>query len=473
MIKIVIFLLAFIFTFILRAHNYERSPFMGNLEEMLYGWSGIYLVETGVPVSWSTLDYPKKAEVFRGTIDYKGGLPKGGVSLYKPWLDEPPLFSLLVGWFGHFYKADRTDWIPTAFIRFPVIFISTLTSIFIFLVAKKLTYFWVGILSMLIYGTVPIFVLSSRMAVPENLIALSLIIIIFLLIKFKDQRKKIYLLPIPVLCGVAGLAKPTGFFIMPLVLFILFEQRMIRNAIYIFFSTIPFILIFFAYGIYFDAEIFWKITSVQSFRPVGFKSLAWFFTSPSYDWTTLTDSWYVFTLLCAVYFIFSPPSKKLIIIPFSFVYWLIIIMISGGEGDLLAWYRYPLFPFLSIMGSWGLIYLIKKANFFTSFIAVGMLLGGRSLLVNAFNPNIQPLGFRLTLGFLLFPSIINEILKASFLKNLIRLILIFVIITGFYFNIKYIYSHYEISCQGAECILGPQTFLSKLHLPFIWRLFVI
>jgi len=55
-----------LFIFILRAHNYERFPSPNHLDEQLYALSGIYLVETGVPVSWSTLDYPKSAEVYKG-----------------------------------------------------------------------------------------------------------------------------------------------------------------------------------------------------------------------------------------------------------------------------------------------------------------------------------------------------------------------------------------------------------------------
>ena len=133
--KILIFIFIFVFTFILRAHNYEKTPGALHLDEMLYAWSGIYLIETGVPVSWSTLDYPKRAEVFKGIINYKGGQPETSVTLYKPWLDEPPLFSLIVGFFAHINGAARTDFIPSSYIRIPSIIFASLVSIFIFLIA--------------------------------------------------------------------------------------------------------------------------------------------------------------------------------------------------------------------------------------------------------------------------------------------------------------------------------------------------
>lgn len=472
-IKVIIFLSVLIFTFILRAHNFDRSPVMGNLEEMLYAWSGIYLVETGVPISWSTLEYPDRATFFNGTIAFQGGLPKAHVILRKPWLDEPPLFSYIVGYFGHIYKADKTDWIPTAYIRTPTVLIALLTSMMVFLIARFVSGFWTGILSMFIYGTVPIFVLGSRMAVPENLIALMFTIMIYLLLKFDRKTKFIYLLFIPILVGIAGLSKPTGFFLLPLALYFVFAKKMYRSCLYLILGSLPFIIFFFGYGIYFDSEIFWKITSLQSFRPVGFSSLAWFFTSPAYDWRMLLDSWYVFCLLVAAYFLFNVQVKAKKILFFCFIYWVLVVMISGGEGDLLAWYRYPLFPLLAIFGAWGLQLLYTRTSFFTTFLAIGLLLGNSHLLVNAFHPNVTPTAYRLILTGVLLPSIFYTIYHKAWLLKICKGLIVALIIIGFYFNIQFIYNEYEIACQGAECLFGPQTKLSTLHFPIIWRFFVI
>lgn len=471
--KVFVFLLVLYFTFVLRAHNYERVPDFGHLEEMLYGWSGIYLIETGVPVSWSTLDYPGRTEIFRGILDYKGGAPYAPVRLYKPWLDEPPLFSLLVGWFAHLYNADRNQVIPAAYLRFPVIFISTITSILTFLVAKKVSGFWTGILSMLIYGVTPIMVFGSRMAVPENLIACILMLVILLIIYFYETLKVRYILPIPILIGVAGLSKPTGFFLLPLVVFMVFAKKYYKLCVYLILATIPFILAFFVYGLYYDSEVFWRILNIQSYRPVGFSSLAYFFTSPAFDISILNDSWYVFCLLSAIFFIFMPKNGLEKFISLSFVYWIIIVMISGGEADLLPWYRYPVFPLLSIIGAWGLQYLIRRADFFSSFIIIGMLLGSRFLLVNAFRPNIQPLDYRLLFSSLMLPSVFHYIYPQKWLQKLNKLLLIIIIIVGLYFNSKYIYNRFDLVCENVDCPLGPTTNLSGIHFPIIWRFFVL
>lgn len=479
--RVGIFLLVFFFTFILRAHNYDKTPVSNHLDEMLYAWSGLYLIETGTPVSWSTLDYPKKAEVFRGEINFKGGEPKASVTLFRPWLDEPPLFSLIVGYFAKLNNADRTEFIPSSYIRIPTVIFAAITSIFVFLIARLVSGYWTGILSMIVYGTVPIIVFGSRTALPENLIALIYVVVIYLLLKFYKNPRSLFLYPIPALIGIAGLAKPTGFFLLFIVLYMVFAKvyeieglaKAFRKAIYLLLGTIPFVILFIFYGLHFDSEIFWHIASIQSFRPVGFNSLGWFFISPAYRTAILTDSWYIFCLLSAAYFLFSPKEGFKKLISLFFIFWVGVVMVTGGEGDLLPWYRYPVFPILAILGAWGLQLLVSKASIFTSFMAVGLLLGTRSLLVNAFRPNITPAEYRMYLSLLLSPSIAGSIFKKEWLVSLTKLVIVLTIAVGIFLNAKYIYSEYDITCENITCPLVPSTPLSTLHFPFIWRWFAV
>lgn len=480
-LKILVFIAVFLFTFILRAHNYEKTPGPLHLDEMLYAWSGLYLIETGTPVSWSTLDYPKRAEVYKGEVDYKGGQPKTSVVLYKPWLDEPPLFSLIVGYFAHIYGADKTDFIPSSFIRMPTVIIAAFTSIFIFLIARLVSNFWVGILSVLLYSTIPIMVFASRTALPENLIALIYTTIAYLLLKFYQKPNFSYIIFLPILVGIAGLSKPTGFFLILIAVYIvfkkLFEIKGLKEALgkstYLIIGIIPFIALFIIYGVYYDSEIFWRIASIQSFRPVGFNALGWFFISPAYKTSILTDSWYIFCLFSAAYFIFSPKDGLKRMINLFFIFWVGVVMVTGGEGDLLPWYRFPAYPFLAIIGAWGLQLLVQKANLFTSFLTAGLLLGGRSLLVNPFRPNITPLDFRIILTLLLLPSIFGSIFEKEIFRKLTKIVIIGIIAVGIYLNVVYIYNEFEIVCQSVDCPLVPTTFLSTLHPPIIWRFLVL
>lgn len=482
-IKISILLLVFLFTFILRAHNYERVPTPNHLDEQLYALSGIYLIETGTPVSWSTLDYPKNAEVFKGVISYLGGQPSASVTLYKPWLDEPPLFSLLVGEAAHLFHADRTGWIPSSYIRFPIVIISALTSILVFLIADTVSGFWTGILAMLIYGTEPIMVFASRSAMPETLIAFFFCLTVYLLLKYQKASKFIYLLPIPILAGLAGLSKPTGYFILLLALYVVFAvlykqkpinwKSILKNLFYLTAATLPFVAIYIWYGFHFSPEIFKRILSIQGFRPAGFSSLTWFFISPSFSTSIFVSSWYVFCLVSAVFFIFQPKDGLKKFVSLSFIFWVAVVMLSSGENDLLAWYRFPALPLLAILGTWGIQYIFEKADFFASFIATGFLLGSRALLVNAFRPNVSPENYRLAFSGLIAPSLANSIFNKNWLKKISQIVIVGVVVVGMWWNIKYIYNAYELNCENQTCSMVPSTILSSLHYPVIWRLFVL
>lgn len=473
------FIAVFLFTFILRAHDYERVPSPNHLDEQLYAWSGLYLIETGTPVSWSTLSYPERSKVFEGVISYKGGEPSASVTLFKPWLDEPPLFSLLVGTFAHSFGADRNEFVPSSYIRMPVVVVAGLTSIVVFAIATLTGSFWVGILAMLVYGTVPIFVLGSRVAMPENIIAFLFSLTLLLLILFKKKNKGIYLWPVPILAGIAGLSKPTGFFILPIAIYFVFNKlykdkktsQAVKYIVYFVIAAIPFVAAYYWYGLHFDKEIFWLINAIQGSRPAGFSSLAFILTTPSIGTAIMRDGWLIFGLLFAFSLFFKKMNENENFIAISFVYWLIIVMLSGGENDLLAWYRFPIYPLLAIIIAWGIKYLIENPNFFTTFITAGLLLGNRKLLVNAFRPNLPVTIYRtLFVGIMAIP-VLQTVFRKDNLVKITRVIIVGIVIAGFILNIKYIYNAFTLECENITCPMVPTTPLSTLYFPVLWRLF--
>ncbi len=473
LIQILLFLFVFLFTFILRAHNYEKTPGIGHLEEQMFGWAGIYLIEEGTPVAWSSLNYPDRAEIFRGKIDYNGGQPEVHVRLYKPWLEQPPLYSLISGGSAHLFGANRHMVLPNAYIRFPTIIIATLTALMIFLIARLVSGFWTGLLAMFLYGSVPIFVFGSRLSVPENLIALFLMIMVYLLLKYQQAQQWQFVIWLPILAGLAGLSKPTGYFLMPLAAFYALRFLKWKHLAYIVLGVVPFILAYIWYGTYFDKEIFWFIQSRQSLRPVGFADLGWFFISPAYDIFMLTDTWYILCLMSAIFFIFKGEQGQKRLILFALVFWLIIIMISGGETDVLPWYRYPAFPLLAIIGAWGIKYLFSNINFFSQLFTVSMFLGNFTLSTNPFRWSIPPMNFRIFFTSLVLPSVFLELYQKRWLINLTRAIMVLVFIIGVFWNIKYIYNQFELSCENLACTQGPTTKLSEVYFPIIHRLFVL
>lgn len=476
--KVLVFSFVLYFTFIIRAHNYDKIPDFGHLEELAFGWAGINLIETGVPMSWSTLDYPKSATVYTGLINYDGNPPVVSVDMRKPWLDQPPLFSLMSGYFAHIYGADRNQVLPSSYIRIPAIFLALITTIFLFLVARSLSGFYVGILTVLLYGTIPIFVFASRMSVAENFISTLYIISCFLILKFMDKQKAWYLIVVALFAGLAGISKATGFFLLPLALFFALKYKKYLLSVIMVLITLPFIAAFFGYGYYYDQNLFWIINSIQSHRPVGFSNLAWFMVSPAFDVETMTDTWYIFCLMATVFFLFKDwilekSESKQKYVGFFILYWLLVVMFSGGEGDLLPWYRYPAFPLMALMGAWGIVLLLKNSNFVSSVIALSFFLGSRHFVVNAFRSNWSPMQFRIIFLTLISPSLLNLISPHKILEKLSKIAIVIFLVVGMYFNVVYIYNYFELKCESIQCPIGPPTFVSKLYFPVFWRFFTL
>ncbi|OGM22621.1 hypothetical protein A2961_03475 [Candidatus Woesebacteria bacterium RIFCSPLOWO2_01_FULL_39_21] len=472
--KYIIFFFIFIFLAIIKLHEYERWPGPAHAEELAFGWAGINLIETGVPVSWSTLDYPESSLVFDGIVGDKAGLYLPA-KLYKPWLDQPPLYSLLSGGAAHLFGDSRDGVLPSAHTRVPSVLISLLTMALVFYIAQKFFNYWVGILATVFYGTSPIIVFGSRLSVPENVFALAFIGSILLVKRYLDRPTLKYAILFGCISVLLGLMKPTGFFFAPLYMFFIVKKRRWQDLIVIFVILLAGIFAFFVYGYHYNWELFLRILNIQSTRFAGWSGLSYIFTTPAHDIYLLYDGWYIFCLFSAIYFLFNKNKPRVIsLLTFFLVYWLLVVVFSGTEQDLLPWYRYPIFPILSVFGALGFVKLYKNPNFITTALLVGLLLSSRYLLKNDFRSTTPPNVFRATYALALLPSLGHLLFKKNWMLKLSKVVIVLLFALGVFFNTKYIYNAFSIRCENVpSCTLGPSTRLSEVHLPIIWRFFII
>ncbi|MBU1200467.1 glycosyltransferase family 39 protein [Patescibacteria group bacterium] len=465
--------LTFIILAIFKLHGYDRMPQTSHAEELLYGWSGIHLIETGVPVSWSTLDYPKENIVFDGIVGDPSNvyLP---ATLYKPWLDEPPLYSLLSGGVAHLYGDDRWDVLPVSHTRIPSVLASLVTTILIFFVGNSFFGYGTGLLAMIIYGLSPIMVFGSRLSVPENIIAMAVMIGLLLAKKYKKKPETGIAVIFGVITVILGLMKPTGFFFAPLAMFLVAQKKRWKDFWLIGGLMFVGILLFLAYGYWLDWDMFLEIVRIQGGRFAGWSGLGHIFTSPAFDIFLMFDGWYIFCMISALFWGIKGKGKiGLKLINLFFFYWLMVTLLSGTEGDLLPWYRYPLFPLLAVYGALGLKWIYKNINLLGLTLVIGMLLSSRYYLHNAFRPTTPTIVYRLSFCLGLLPLLLNKIWPKKLFIKISRGVVIVVVALGLFFNAKYIYSVFEIRCESIECPFGPSTKLSEVYMPVFWRWFVM
>lgn len=471
--KLTLLIVLFLFFSIVRLHNYDKIPGPAHAEELLYSWSGIFLIETGTPQSWSTLDYPERAKVFDGIVGDRHNLFLPA-KLYRPWLDEPPLYSLMSGGIAHLYGDDRNKVLPVSHTRVPSVIASLFTMIMVFATTNRFFGYWPGILAMTIYGTSQIFVFGSRLSVPENIIALAVVTGLWSAKSYLNKPNTRDALVWGLTSALLGLMKPTGFFMAPLWVFLAIMRRRWMDALVIVTTTLLGIGLFIYYGYSFDWGIFKTIVSIQGSRFAGWSGLGYILTSPAYDVFTTHDGWYIFATFASIFYIFKrQKSKSIWVTSMFFWYWVIVGLLSGTEGDLLPWYRYPTFPVMAMFGGLMLYDLIKKADFFSTSIVLGLMLSSRFFLMNAFRPTTPPNVFRIVFALAVLPSLAFYIWRKKWLTSLSRIIIVVFLILGAWYNVRYIYNSFEIRCESISCPFTEGNFLSETRLPFFWRFLVV
>lgn len=466
--QVILFIAVFIVLFVLSSHEYNRFPYEVHGEEQAFAWAGLSLLKEGTPVSWSHFDYLEGSIVYSGPI---GDEPHQiFVDLVKPWFDHPPTFSILAALVSYAKGLETQSVLPAIWVRLPNMVAFWLSLVFVFFLTKKLFGYWTGMLAMIIYGTVPTFVFAGRLAVPEGFFSLFLVVMSFAWIKFKESKNLLWILLIGILAGIAGTMKFTGFFLLPIFIFLALQERSWKSLTIMILLQIPFILAILLYAKSINWEVFRLITQRQGFRPVGWTSLPFIFSTPGFNISPLYDGWVVLGLLSIFFLAFSRMKKvKMIVLPA--VYWLAVVVISSGQQDMNLWYRYPIFPFAAISLAIILQKIVKSPNFVTSFFVVGTLLSQRHYLSNAFRSDMSPSIFRPLFFALLSPVLLYELdkNKKEFFV-LAKFVLIVVILVGIWLNIKLIYGIFPLWCESISCPIGPSNWIANLRLPIIWRL---
>jgi hypothetical protein len=217
-----------------RFRQYESIPPVNtSFDEVGYLWLGKSLLSTGIPANWSALDIyqnnTNQEEIFVAFSDYSLTYKTNKPSLktwsnfphplyrsiesnidgyqsqfliVEPYLDNPPLFGTILAFFDKGISALQSS---VRGIRLFPIFTSIITIAAIFIFCYQQFNLLTAITSSLIFALGPAFVISNRLALPENLIATLLILCLFLYSKSKENTLFRYL--IYLICFLCPLIK--------------------------------------------------------------------------------------------------------------------------------------------------------------------------------------------------------------------------------------------------------------------------
>ncbi len=369
----------------LREYSYASVPNPGEtLDEYSFGWLGLSLIQEKYPISRSGISAYEEHDFqvinVDGIFDTIPDRPL--IAIDKPWFDHPPLFGFVTG--GYAYLKGVRNFVDASVIilRRPMLKISLLTIVLIFILGTKLFNYWVGLLSSLLYSIIPTIAISNRLALAENgYVPLFLGTIIFALYYF-ENKKIIYWIAACVLAATALLFKMSAIAIsifLVLAALLYGGNKKITLIKKVVFSVLISFGLFALYGAIFDWEIFVKVFIGNSQRFFGAGSEI-FLSAVIHSTITkgLTDGWILLGWISFFIIAFSAWKKQrsttiLILATMSYFF---IFLLLGSE--TYGWYRFPFYPFLVIASAKILIDLIVSPNTFLTYALLLLPLGTAS-----------------------------------------------------------------------------------------------
>lgn len=305
---------------------------------------GLSLLRDGVPATWT---------IFYAAYNSPVVIPcaQGSGIAVRPYLDHPPVFSLLIGMWA--YLVRQTDFceVNWVLLRIPMIILAGATLILTFLFVRRFLGLSSALFALLAFTFFPSHVVASRFIATEHFIAFLLLLGLYCFSFWDDlssQRSRNYLLLfLLVLCVVAPLVKLTGVVVPVSLILLACVHRRWHLALFFGLGLLFSFLLFFLYGWYYDLHTFLTILAAHHNRPQSSTHFWSFFTAhdlgnfPFFDPSVIVGLSGVFS----VGVVHSWKRSAYIITPLIVLSFLFLWV---APVDASAWYRYVIYPFVAI-----------------------------------------------------------------------------------------------------------------------------
>src|SRR3989344_4874930 len=381
--KTLLILLALITAFglLLRLMDYDKIPPPDEaFDEVFYAWGGASWIAEGIPKSWSWFeDYKNYTYINQYGINWR---------IVWPVIEKPPIYFLLSGLTVLASGYTNYFQVPHTIIRILPLILSVFTIYLTGFLASKIFNKPIGLISALIYVTVPTIVLANRMSLTENLITpLMLLSTVFLIKENKNKNRYKFTLIIALLSFLSLLTKQVGIVIALSAGLIYFMQKDWRKIYIIFAAALIAAGMYLTIATYYDLGLFFKLQ--QQWRIAHTLSSLPEVAGNIFRFPTIGQKNHPFVdgaMLLGYIFLFSSflwlkldskkdfPLKVFLIFPFLYLLLLTIGESGAGPFTFFGWYLFPLFPFLAIVLAKFLWNFYKKPQLL-SLILLNIIIG--------------------------------------------------------------------------------------------------
>ena len=325
------------------------------LDERAWILSGTSLLQTGLPRSWTAFWelYP---------MDSYTTVELGGKSdtVVQPYLDHPPLFSIMVGGWSILTGNATAGAFNWTVLRFPMIVISVLTILFTGLFVDQVfgrRHAWLTIIS---YSVLPVAVVSARIIAAEHVMAMLMMLGLALLARYVyhpgDHRK--ILLSLSLISFLAPLLKLSGIALPIIFALILGSNHMYKKSVLLLGAGALGLLTYLAYGCLYDCQLFFSLLSNHSSRPQTFWYFFTLFELPDIGYYKLHDAFAIVGVIASIFMaIATQKRKEWVIAP-----WLLLslLFVSIAPIELYGWYKFLSIPLIAVGLGYAWDQLLKR-----------------------------------------------------------------------------------------------------------------
>lgn len=393
--KISLLVLVLVLSVFLKLHHYTTYPQRGSTsDEYTYSFLGLSLLRTGVPVSWSFFPYSHRTDVTIGGILFP---------MVYPYFDHPPLAGIIVGAWSMLWKQSTFNQVSLATIRIVPIIFSTVSALLMFFLAEKFFDLQTAWWALALYLTVPIFIISSRVVVAENLLTTVMLGTIYLYTAFKTKKTILYACVLGLLAGMGFLMKESGIVLGLYLTFMLIRDKVKPKFVFIALSAFGLCIAgYVVWGFWIDKDTFLKILSFQSARETGPQTLWYLLSTPIIINKIYQDGWYYLGFISVLFSFAKQKYSTLTPMVLFYLFFLLTTLTREGQS---GWYLIPLFPFMAIATAEAIQAAIVSKSW---FLFVFVLFTGMFMIQQGFEPNfgLAPVQFRVMTAILVVPILL-------------------------------------------------------------------
>jgi 4-amino-4-deoxy-L-arabinose transferase-like glycosyltransferase len=448
----------------LRAHKADVFPVSNNDDGLIYTWAGVsqYNNPTNF-VSLTIFDQGNESLVWRS--QYKNFIPheEFGMKITRPWFDHPPFGVLMIGTVPKLLGYENIEQMPHMIVRFSAIFASIFTMLLTFKLAEKLFNKQTAFMALTFMATIPYFVFAQRQAYLENFMNPIFLFSLIMLLNFFELKKKKYFIASLLAALFMGWMKIIGFAIPFMIAAWLLKKNKTKEAFITIGANIASIASYAAYGLIINKQAFLQLLGNQGERGA--------FVSSFYNAMTKIEiyqpfesGWYVLGLVLSIAIMVGLIKNKkdkdsLEFFSWFFLTWLVVLFILSGRFNNSPWYRYPLFPFMSIAIGYFTAMAIKTKDIFKAGILFLLGLTGIDLIsieLNSTMVRLATLGyFGALASYYIFENKLTKVLADIVIKLFILLLVGLNILVVFkYYNTTY--------CnENTQCLTPTKIILDK------------